>query len=259
MTPPPGGACLKTPTRLWHSHSLPVWIVAFIVMTGLMGIGSLRDALPAPGLKHEAGNGAAALTYRAPVGTPFIFAADLDLPRVAANQSWYAVWLMIAELKNTAQPSMLQIGLIRWDQSGFEMQPFVASEHSSHPELNFTPLPIRLSGVHRFAISSNSMRIDLRMDGRVIKSSPRRDFFTDSTPTYLKVAAEVFADGDKASARLSNIQVQVDSAEARSPTVWEAYEDRGLKFQCHSQNTWEAIGRFDPALPFTRYFPRPCP
>jgi hypothetical protein len=248
-------------TLVSRSHCIPTWTIVVIALLSLQAIGDrpLRLSTRTGELKHEAENGAAALTYRVPLNRSFVFSADLELPKIPANQSWYAVWLMIGELKNTAQyPSMLQVGLVRWDQSGFEVQPFVASEHSGHPELNFTPVRTNLAGVHRFAISSNPTTIDLLMDGRVLMSGRRRDFFADSSPTYLKVAAEVFADGDKVSGRVTNIQIQVDSAGSQAPSAWDAFEDRGLKFECHPKGIWEATGVFDPRSPFSSYLLPRC-
>jgi hypothetical protein len=166
---------------------------------------------------------------------------------------------MVGELKNGKElPSMLQVGLIRWDGSRFKAQPFIGYEHAGHSELNFTPLPISPESPHHFLISMNRTSVELLMDGRVVKSALRSEFFKDSRPIYLKIGAEVFAVDDSVSGRVRDVAIRVGSGDYHAALFWAAFEDRGLKFRCSGQNQWEASGEFTPTLTFKQYVPEPC-
>jgi hypothetical protein len=209
-------------------------------------------------IPHESENGAAALTYRVDRRREFVFSANLDLPELTNNRSWYCVWLMVSELKGTRQhPAMLQVGLMRWDQSKFQMQPFVATEQAGH-ELVFKPVAQSLTGYHRFAIAGDSSTIELRMDGEALVSEPRAEFFKNDYPIYLKIAAEVFAVGDRASGLFNDVTLANGGGKQEPPSTYAAFEDRGLKFLCKGKGQWEATGRFEPGLRFAQYAPPPC-
>lgn len=210
-------------------------------------------------IRHESENGAAALTYWADLRTKksFVFSANLDLPELINNQSWYCVWIMVSDLKGTSQhPAMLQVGLMRWDQSKFQMQPFVATEAAGQ-ELVFKPIAENLTGFHRFAIADDRSTIELRMDGKVLTSAPRAEFFKDEI-IYLKIAAEVYAVGDRVSGLVNDVTLATDRDKEEAPTSYAAFQDRGLKFVCKGNGQWEATGLFDPALRFTQYIPPQC-
>lgn len=209
-------------------------------------------------VRHESENGAAALTYPIDLRKNFVFSASLDLPKIQNNKSWYCVWIMVAETKGTSEhPSMLQAGLIRWDQSNFQMQPFITTEESGR-ELKFKPVAGDLSGYHRFAISADPSRLTLRMDGNVLMSAPRAEFFKANSQIYLKIAAEVFAVGDAASGLINNVTLVRDAGKEELPISNAAFEDRGLKFLCKKNGQWAATGRFDPKLHFVQYVPSAC-
>jgi hypothetical protein len=184
-----------------------------------------------------------------------VFSANLDLPELINNRSWYCVWIMVSELKGTSEhPSMLQVGLILRDQSKFQMQPFVGTEQAGHEltEVIFKPVQGNLSGYHRFAIGGDPSRIELRMDGKVLTSAPGTEFFKDDTLIYLKIAAEVYAVGDRVSGLLNNVTL-VSEADKEEPAIsYAAFDDSGLKFFCRGKGQWEATGRFDPALRFAQ-------
>jgi hypothetical protein len=210
-------------------------------------------------IPHESENGAAALTYRVDRRKGFVFSANLDLPELTNNRSWYCVWLMVSELKGTRQhPAMLQVGLMRWDQSKFQMQPFVTTEQADH-ELVFRRVAGNLTGHHRFAIACDSSTIELRMDGEALMSAPRAAFFKDDYPIYLKIAAEVFAVGDTASGLVNDVTLANGGDKQAPPSTYAAFEDRGLKFLCRGKGQWEATGRFEPRLRFAQYIPPLCP
>jgi hypothetical protein len=218
-----------------------------------------EKAQPSQPTLHESENGAAALTYWANLrkGKSFVFSANLDLPKLINNQSWYCVWLMVSELKGTTQhPSMLQVGLMRWDQSKFQMEPFVTTEQAGK-ELMFKPVAGILSGYHRFAIADDPSTIELRMDGKGLMSAPRAEFFKDEI-IYLKIAAEVYAVGDRVSGLVNGVTLVTDGGKEETPNFYEAFEDRGLKFLCQGKGQWEATGRFDPALHFAQDAAPPC-
>ena len=209
-------------------------------------------------IQHESENGTAALTYWADLRKKksFVFSANLNLPELINNQSWYCVWIMVSELKGTTEhPSMLQVGLMRWDQSRFQMQPFVTTEQAGQ-ELVFKPVAGNLSGYHRFAIADDPSRIELRMDGKVLMSVPRAQFFKDEI-IYLKIAAEVYGVGDSVSGLVNDVALVTDDKK-ETPISYAAFEDRGLKFVCKGNGQWEATGLFDPALRFTQYIPPQC-
>ena len=209
-------------------------------------------------IQHEAENGQAALTYPVHLRNGFVFSANLDLPEVSDNQSWYCVWLMVAEPKGTSQhPSMLQVGLIRWEQSKFQMQPFVGTEHSGG-EVVFKPIAGNLSGYHRVAIAADSSTITLKLDGKALMSAPRTEFFKDNSPIYLKIAAEVFAVGDTVSGLVNDVTLASGADQEATPISNAAFEDRGLKFLCKGNGQWQAIGRFDPSKRFVQYVPPVC-
>jgi hypothetical protein len=213
-----------------------------------------EEASLSPVIKLESANGAAALTYWAELRKKksFVFSANLDLPELTNNQSWYCVWIMVSELKGTSQhPSMLQVGLMRWDQSKFQMQPFVTTERADQ-ELMFKPIGGNLTGYHRFAISDDPSTIELRMDGKVLTSASRKEFFKDEI-IYLKIAAEVYAVGDRVSGLVSDVTLVTDAGKEETPSFYAAFEDRGLKFLCKGNGRWEATGQFDPALRFAQY------
>jgi hypothetical protein len=166
-----------------------------------------EQALSQP-ISHESENGAAALTYRVDRRKNFVFSANLALPELVNNRSWYCVWLMVSELKRTSQhPSMLQVGLMRWDQSKFQMQPFITTEQRGK-DLVFKPVAGILTGYHRFAIAADSSTIELRMDGKALMSAARTEFFNDGSRIYLKIAAEVFAVGDRASGLVHDVTLE---------------------------------------------------
>jgi hypothetical protein len=211
-------------------------------------------------ITHVSENGAAALTYWADLRKKkrFVFSANLKLPELANNRSWYCVWLMVSELKGTTQhPAMLQVGLIRWDQSKFQIQPFITTEHAGK-ELVFKPVAGTLSGYHRFAIADDSSTIELKMDGKTLMSAPRTGFFNDDTIVYLKIAAEVYAVGDRVSGLVNDVTLATDGNKEETPSFYAALEDRGLKFLCRGNGQWEATGRFDPALRFAQEAAPPC-
>ncbi|MHB8380721.1 MAG: hypothetical protein ACYDC3_00065 [Candidatus Binataceae bacterium] len=208
--------------------------------------------------QHESENGIAAVTY--PVGQKkdFVFSARLELPEVRNNQSWYCVWIMVAELKPTSpHPSMLQVGLMRWDQSNFQTQPFITTEQTGK-ELMFKPVAGILKGYHRFEIAGDSSTIELKMDGEILMSALRAGFFKDGSAIYLKMASEVFAVGDTASGLVNNVTLVTDGDKEETPISYAAFEDRGLKFLCKGTGQWEATGLFDPKLRFVQYVPPVC-
>jgi hypothetical protein len=160
---------------------------------------------------------------------------------------------MVSELKGTSQhPSMLQVGLMRWDQSKFQMQPFITTEQRGK-DLVFKPVAGILTGYHRFAIAADSSTIELRMDGKALMSAARTEFFNDGSRIYLKIAAEVFAVGDRASGLVNDVTLENGANKEEPPTSYAAFEDRGLKFLCRGNGQWEAAGRFDAALRFAQY------
>jgi hypothetical protein len=210
-------------------------------------------------IRHESENGVAALTYWAELRKKksFVFSANLDLPELVNNQGWYCVWIMVSELKDSAHhPSMLQVGLMRWDQSKFQMQPFITAEQAGK-ELVFRGVAQNLTGYHRFAIADDPSTIELRMDGKVLMSAPRAEFFKDEI-IYLKIAAEVYAVGDEVSGLVNDVTLETDGNKAEAPSFYAAFEDRGLKFSCGGNGQWEATGRFDPSLRLARYPAPPC-
>lgn len=216
-------------------------------------------ALQSHAVRHESENGAAALTYQVDLRTNFIFGASLDLPKIPNNQSWYCVWIMVGELKSTSQhPSMLQVGLIRWDQTNFQMRPFITTEESGR-ELKFKSIAGNLSGYHRVAISADPSTLTLRMDDNVLMSAPRAEFFKANSQIYLKIAAEVFAAGDAASGLVNNVTLINDAGKQAPPIPSAAFEDRGLKFLCKGNGQWAATGRFDPKLHLFQYVSSACP
>ncbi len=207
---------------------------------------------------HESENGAAALTYPIDLGEDFVFSANLTLPKVRNNRGWYCVWLMVSDLKNTTQhPSMLQVGLMRWDQSNFQAQPFITTEESAH-EFKFRAIPRNLSTHHRFSIAADHSTLTLAMDGNALMSAPRVEFFKDDSRIYLKIAAEVFAVGDTASGLVNNVTLGRGAAKKDPPISNAAFEDRGLKFLCKGNGQWEATGEFDPKIGFVQYVPPEC-
>ena len=210
-------------------------------------------------IRHESETGAAALTYRVDRRNSFVFSANLDLPELINNQSWYCVWLMVSELKGTSQhPAMLQVGLMRWAQNKFQMQPFITTEQANKG-LMFKPVAeILKGGYHRFAIVGDSSKVELRMDDKALMSAPRMEFFKDDSPIYLKIAAEVYAVGDVPSGLVNDVTLVNGGDKEEPPNTYAAFEDRGLKFLCRGNGQWEAIGRFDPALRFTQYLAPPC-
>lgn len=217
-----------------------------------------RQALSQP-IQHESENGAAALTYWADLRNKksFVFSANLDLPELINNRGWYCVWIMVSELKGTSQhPSMLQVGLLRWDQSKFQMQPFVTTEQTGR-ELMFRAVTQNLTGYHRFAIVDDPSTIELRMDGKALASAPRKEFFKDEI-IYLKIAAEVYAVGDSVSGLVNDVTLETDGNKEQTPSFYAAFEDRGLRFLCKGKGQWEATGRFDPALGFAQYVAPLC-
>jgi hypothetical protein len=210
-------------------------------------------------IQHESENGAAALTYWADLRKrkSFVFSATLDLPELVNNRGWYCVWIMVSELKGTSQhPAMLQVGLIRWDQSKFQMQPFVGTEQAGQ-EILFKPVAGNLTGSHRFAIVDDPSTIELKMDGKVLMSAPRQQFFKDEI-IYLKIAAEVYAVGDNVSGLVNDVTLATDGDKEETPSFYAAFEDRGLKFVCKGKGQWEATGQFDPALRFAQSAAPPC-
>jgi hypothetical protein len=211
------------------------------------------------GITHESESGAAALTYWADLRKKkgFVFSANLDLPELINNQSWYCVWMMVSEAKGTSQhPSMLQVGLMRWDQTKFQMQPFVTTERAGK-ELMFKPIAGSLTGYHRFAISDDPSAIELRMDGKVLMSAPRAEFFKDEI-IYLKIAAEVYAVGDRVSGLVNDVTLVTDGGKEETPSFYAAFEDRGLKFLCRGNGQWVATGQFDPSQRFAQYAAPQC-
>jgi len=153
---------------------------------------------------------------------------------------------------------MLQVGLMRWDQSKFKMQPFITTEQAGK-ELMFKPIAGNLAGYHRFAIADDPSTIELMMDGKVLMSAPRKDFFKDEI-IYVKIAAEVSAVGDRVSGLVNDVTLATDGGKEEPPSFYAAFEDRGgLKFLCRGNGQWEAIGQFDPTAPhFVQYVPPPC-
>ena len=210
-------------------------------------------------IRHESLNGIAVLTYHADLKKGFVFGASLNLPELINNQGWYCVWVMVAELKSTSpHPSMLQVGLIRWDQSKFQMQPFVTTEEAGK-ELMFKPVAGILKGYHRFEIAGDSSTIELRMDGKALMSAPRTEFFKAGSQIYVDISAEVFAVGDGVSGLVNDVTLSNGSDREEPPISHAAFEDRGLKFLCRAKGQWAATGRFDPTAPrFVQYVPPLC-
>lgn len=236
-------------------------LLSFAAISSLPLTSSLAAECNAPhshAVEHETENGAAALTYPIDLKKDFIFSASLDLPKIPNNRSWYCVWIMVGEMKGTSEhPSMLQAGLIRWDQSNFQMQPFITTEESGR-ELKFKPVAGDLSGYHRFAISADPSTLTLRMDGTLLMSAPRAEFFAANSQIYLKIAAEVFAVGDAASGLVNNVTLISGARKPAPPIPGAAFEDRGLKFLCKGNGQWAVTGRFGPKLHFVQYVPSAC-
>jgi hypothetical protein len=249
----PGAVSCAARTRSSSRALLRCAVISFLALLPLLA-GRAEESNLSPVLRHESENGAAALTYWAELRKKksFVFSANLNLPELTNNQSWYCVWIMVSELKDSAHhPSMLQVGLMRWDQSKFQMQPFITTEEAGK-ELMFRGVAQNLTGYHRFAIADDPSTIELKMDGKVLMSAPRAEFFKDEI-LYLKIAAEVYAVGDGVSGLVKDVTLATDGNKAEAPSFYSAFEDRGLKFLCKGNGRWEATGQFDPALRFVQY------
>jgi hypothetical protein len=228
-----------------------LWLAAVLLLplgTASCKPGKAPDSGP---LRHEAENGLAAVTYGGVLKDGLSFSANLDLPEIPTNQGWYCVWIMVAELPEAGaapyrpySPAMLQVGLIRWDEHR-RLQPFTATAHHGK-RLDFKSIPEYLSGTHRFAIVVDSSTADLMMDSKSLLSAPRSEFFDEHRPTYLKIAAEVYAVGDTASGSVDNISFVRGARREQPPVPRAAFEDRGVKFVCEGNGKWRATGQFDP-------------
>jgi len=215
------------------------------------------------GHSQERENGQAALAFRIPWRQDFSLDAKLRLPAVATNKNWYSIWVMIAELKGTAErPAMVQAGLVRWGKYQgkyqYRLEPFVVLEHSGEtPQMNFPPpLAAGSAEEHEFAISRSGDQVRASMDGKPIFEGAWHAFFRDNMILYGKIGSEVFAPGDAISGTVRQVELKTAPLRLVPYPVFEAAEDRGLKFLCND-DVFTAVGRFDLNLPF-RWVASPC-
>lgn len=237
--------------------SIVLLMLGCFLLIAVSGCQSEREVQPRI-FHHEVENGAAALIYSASINQKFVFSADLNLPARSQNQSWYALWLMVGERKDAHDlPAMLRLGLIRWEQTQFQAQAFYATEHSSH-QLDVSAVPGIVDDFHKFAITNDSTVIQLKMDDRVLFSTRAAEFFNGQTPIFLKIGAEVYADGDRASGVVRNVVMDGQGVQGQSAAPESGFDDRGLRFACAGMGQWEAQGKFDPSLPLVRFVPPVC-
>lgn len=176
-------------------------------------------------------------------------AADVSLPEIATNRSWYANWVMlVAKRRSGKRQPFVQLGEIRGFAAHDRPTGFIAYEAPGE-RVVFRRLRRVPAGNHHLAISGNDRTIRLAFDQELVATLPRSEFFDQRDRVYAQYAAEVADPGDAASGSLRHLVVETDEDFAPRPLeVGCLRYDRGLRLE-PSPNGLLPVGRFTPEEP----------
>jgi len=179
----------------------------------------------------------------------YAIAADVAVPEVRANRSWYGDWVMLVAEHGAGRPQpFVQLGEIRGFAPHDAPSAFIAYRGSDGPVV-FRRVRTLPPGVHHVAISGNARTITLAVDQALIATFPRDDFFLPGDRVYAQYAAEVADPGDAPSGYLRNLAVETDADFV--PHALEAgclRYDRGVRLD-RTADGWTPTGRYRPGDP----------
>ena len=188
----------------------------------------------------------AALTFGVDQGRDFRFGAKFTFPKVSTNRRTYCIFMMVSESKDTFElPAMIQTGLSREHPNKFQLQPYVALEHSGgkiKAQL-LTPIPDKPEN-HYFGIWRRGDEVQVQFDGKKIFGGSWSSYFGKVKKIYLKIASEVFVDGDAVSGTVRDVELITPECRIAPYTPFCASEDRGVTFAC-KDNVYTATGKFN--------------
>lgn len=201
---------------------------------------------PAEPTTASAPNGAALLYVPGPFHTDYEVTAEMSLPRVAANRSWYSVWLMLVEFReDRPEPPFIQGGLMRWERKHFDLTAFTA-DASLEQSLIYGDVGDLSEGRHRVTLRGNASVVDLIVDGKRLRRFDRRRLLGDAPRVYVQIGGELNAPGDTLDATVRSVTVKRDTDARPHPETIACWRyDRGLRFDNGAEGVFRATGTFD--------------
>jgi hypothetical protein len=216
---------------------------AFVVLLAAVMLSGRPHAQPEP----PRANGIALLYVPGPFDEHYEVSAEMRLPRIASNGSWYCVWLMLVDKHDAAFGApFVQGGLMRWQQHAFNLTAFIA-EAKRAKAMTYDDVGGLGDGWHRVALRGDAEHVDLVIDGKMLHRFPRTAYLADAEDVYLQIGAEVVQPNDTISASVRDVRVKrdTDTILHPEPIACDRY-DRGLRFE-ESHGAFQAGGRFVPA------------
>ena len=218
--------------------------------------GRLRSVCSLAALLLTAGPGVASSNRPAIAGAyalggfsvSYGLSADVSLPEIATNRSWYADWIMLVAKREagTRQP-FVQLGEIRGFAPHDPPTAFIAYEAPGRPVVfrRLRPLP----GEHHVAISGNERTIRLAFDQELLATFSRAQFFGPTDRVYAQYAAEVSDPGDIASGSLRRLAVETDGDFAPARSTFPACATIADSVWSERRTAFSRAGVFIPAIP----------
>ena len=215
-------------------------------------LGKWRSALLACAwlafLGATAPNGIAILYAKGPFAYRYEAGANMALPRVRSQRSWYSVWLMLVADRGVEPLGFLQGGLIRWSGDGYALSAFVAFRKPGGA-LVFRDLGKIHSGPHRLRLVGLGNEVRFQVDGKTLYTFTRERYMPRGSKAYLQVGAEVKAPFDRAVGTVWGLRIRRDDQRHAHP--WDPAcirYDRGLHF-VRVKDRFVAAGYFSARLP----------
>jgi hypothetical protein len=218
----------------------------------------LFGALAAPlGIYAEDLNGIAETYAVGQFRTNYSASVSVSVPYRAANAAWYTNWIMfVAPVGTTPQQPMVQVGIMRWLDHGRQPSAFISYQQPGK-ELVYKDLGPVADVEHALRIWGDGRSVHLVVDGKVVASYPRAQFFRSNDRTYFQYGAEVKQAGDRIVGYLRDPRVKGDDDDAEHPIgVACVHSDRGLDLTETPDHRFDAAGTFIPGAPSA--FRGPC-
>ena len=188
-------------------------------------------------------NAAALLYVPGPFRRHYEVAAEMRLPRLTRNRSWYAVWLMLVEYGQGDQP-FIQAGLMRRRAHDFRLTAFITARATGE-RLSYADVGELRDGAHRIALRGDARLVEFVLDGRVAHRFNRARLLRGARRIYMQVGGGVHAPGDSLVAAVGSLHVKHDGdAVLHSEPILCARHDRGLAFR-KDGSAYTITGLFD--------------
>ncbi|MHB8140186.1 MAG: hypothetical protein ACYDHD_02840 [Vulcanimicrobiaceae bacterium] len=168
--------------------------------------------------------------------------AELILPAVPANKSWYANWVMIVgQANNSAHPVFFQAGEIRRPGVYHGEHVFIAWQGATDKHVVYRDLNPLGQGMHNVAIVEKRNTFTAFVDGKPVGFSMKIPMLKP----YAQIGPEVYAQGDTLSGTVEKVRVSANGRRTNvDPATVCHYKNHGVALS-HNGSTFIASGTFD--------------